>query len=198
MNKIEISIDKLIEKITNLKELNILELNSNGLSILPKESSISKLEELCSQLILMDNKFNEFPESILSLTKLKIIRLQNNNLSSIPENISKLTNLREISIENNKFENEFEINNLLKIKSLERIWIDNNSISNIPNINYKLFNNTTSFGELNKLERISICNNKLINLGGIIDFNKLQVLMLNENNIEIIPKEIKNLNQLKK
>src|SRR6185437_11278450 len=150
-NKIEISIDKLIEKITILKELNILELNSNGLSIIPKESSISKLEELCTQLILMDNKFNEFPESILSLTKLKIIRLQNNNLSSIPENISKLTNLREISIENNKFENEFEINNLLKIKSLERIWIDNNSICNIPTINN---NNNISCADYLNLQRI--------------------------------------------
>src|SRR6185437_5329272 len=78
MNKIEISIDKLIEKVSNLKELNILELNSNGLSIIPKESPISKLEELCSQLILKDNKFNEFPESIVSLTKLKLIKLKNN------------------------------------------------------------------------------------------------------------------------
>lgn len=190
VNKREISMENILEKINNLRNLNILDLSSNGLSQIPKESDFPKIENLCTKIILMNNEFKEFPEPILSLTKLKSIILKNNKISSIPENISQLTTLKEIYLENNQFSDDIgdSINSLLRIDSLDRIWIDNNAINNIPMVFHKSVN----------IARFSITQNKLQNFGGITEWIRLEILFLNENNLESIPIEIKNLSNLKK
>lgn len=181
LNKIDPELNPLhIEK---LKDLNILDLRSSQLSLLPKESVLSKLQNFSTQLILMENKFYDFPESICCLSKLKILRLQNNVLYSISDNISKLTNLYELSLEKNIFSEFPKI--LTKIHSLERIWLDNNRISAIPT-NYQFSN----------LNQLSMIQNKLTNFGGIVEWRTLQILILSENYILFLPKEIKYLNKL--
>lgn len=186
INNVELSIERLLRHSRELKELNFLDLRSNNLSVIPNESGISVFQSLCVKLILLDNKFSQFPENIYSLTRLKSIRLQKNNLSSISENISKLINLKELSLEQNSFR-EFPIQSLSNTNFLQRVWLDKNSISDIP-MHYKFSN----------LQRLSISQNQLTSFGGIIEWDNLQYLFLNENNIETIPKNIKNLTQLKK
>lgn len=189
MNDIYIPIENLIKKVNDLKELNILDLDSSSLTIIPKESPISKIDKFCTKLILNDNKFREFPETIVVLTNLKVLILKDNQISFIPNSISQLTNLKEITLDGNAFKDDIEtsLTNLSNLKSLERIWVDRNSISLI-----------SMNSNLSCLERFSICQNKLTEFGGIVGWNSLQILFLNDNNIELIPPEIKYLTNLKK
>lgn len=180
-----INLERLIEFSKIVKCEKHVDLSSRNLTSLPAEAQISALENLCTHLVLIDNKFSQFPEAILSLTQLKVLRLRKNNFSVLPSSISVLTNLKEISLESNNF-SAFPTA-LSQLKSLERIWIEKNSISNIPT-NIKFSN----------LQRISLSQNKLTGFEGIIEWSSLQMLFLNENNLETIPKEIKNLSQLKK
>lgn len=138
----------------------------------------------------MDNQFNEFPESIFSLTKLNTLNLEDTNISFIPQTISQLTNLKEIYLGDNEFKGDIgtSLKCLSKIKSIECIKLDRNLISNIS-INSYNFSNLSTF---------SISDNKLTSFEGIFEWKTLQILNLSGNNIEIIPKEIKNLKALKK
>lgn len=185
VNNVEFSSDKLLSMTKTLKQLKILDLRSSNLSTIPKESPIYKLEHFCTQLILINNQFTEVPEAIFSLSELRTLRLENNAISSIPDSVSKLKSLLEISLDENKFY-EFPIS-LTKVKTIERIWIDKNRISSVPT-NFPFFN----------IQRLSISHNILSNFGGIIEWNTLQVLLINDNFLTVIPKEIKNLNHLKK
>lgn len=181
----KLSFDKVLETTKYLKELQVMDLRSTGLYSFPNE--MSQFDKLCTQIVLMDNQFKKFPESLTSFTKLKILRMQMNSLTTIPESVSNIKSLYEISLEDNQFE-EFPFN-LTNIKSLERIWLDRNSISDIQiNSVNKFFN----------LERISLCQNKLNNFAGIVEWTSLEVLLLNENKIEFIPKDIANLKKLRK
>lgn len=185
LNKVDISIEKLLAKAKTLKELSIFDLSSSEFSVIPKHLPMFKLEDYCTQLLLMNNKFNEVPEPIFSLTNLKILRLQNNHIASIPQSVSKLKYLFEISIEDNEL---YEFPSYLsKIKTIHRLWIDKNKLKSVPR-----------HLDFTNLQRFSISQNNLTDFGGIIEWNKLQILILSENNIEEIPEEIKNLTQLKK
>lgn len=80
-------IETLIEEICLLKNLEVLKLPKNKLSILP--INLNKLENL-KELDLSENYFSEFPEIVYQLPKLKFLNLENNKLQYLPKDIHKL------------------------------------------------------------------------------------------------------------
>ena len=54
------------------------------------------------RLWLDDNKLSTFPECVLNLEGLEVLRLQNNDLKSIPPQIRVLRSLRELAADNNE------------------------------------------------------------------------------------------------
>ena len=88
--------------------LEVLVLNNNQLSTLPKE--FENLERL-EILNLAHNLFNNFPTQFCELKSLKILNLSHNQFDKVPNEIGNLINLEELDLSNNKIVN---INFLLK------------------------------------------------------------------------------------
>lgn len=149
--------------------------------MIPKEVEI--LED-CNFVKLSNASLNQYPFAFSALKFLKKLDLRFNQLITIPEEISKLNSLNEIWLEGNKFSEFPKV--LSSLPNLQRIWLDKNSISLIPQCNFK------------KLERLSICYNQLTELGPILFWRSLQVLLLDGNQIENIPPQISVLQNLKK
>lgn len=80
-------IDTLIEEICLLKNLEVLKLPKNKLSVLP--INLNKLENL-KELDLSENYFSEFPQIVYQLPKLESLYLENNRLQYLPKDIHKL------------------------------------------------------------------------------------------------------------
>lgn len=137
----------------------------------------------CTFLTLNEYKLNHFPSVLVHLPNLKKLDLRNCNIQSVPLDIKMLTNLQELWLEGNQIDTFPTA--LKQVTRLQRLWLDRNKISEINNC---VIVNIQSF---------SICNNKLVHLGSIVDWNLLQILFLNGNEIEVISPDIKNLKQLK-
>lgn len=134
--------------------------------------------------MLNNNQISEFPSAIAKMKWIKKLDFRINLLTSLPEQIESLTSLKEIWLEANKFI-DFP-SSLKKLTSLQRIWMDKNEISSLPEIS------------MVNLQRLSLSFNKLSNINSVVNWKLLQFLFLNSNQLESLPPEIKNLNQLKK
>lgn len=108
------SIPEIINKFTNLSELN---LGYNNIFFLPEE--ICSLKNL-SKLIINNNHLTNLPENIGELTLLEELKLRHNYLNELPESIKLLHNLKYIDLYNNEFEMVPEIIfNLPNLKGLD-------------------------------------------------------------------------------
>lgn len=177
----DISLEANLEELakTFLEEKR-LDLSKLKLTILPDEIDIFKTIQ---HLSLSANQFKDFP-NIYTLRKLQKLKLKENQLSCLPQEIRLLTSLSELSLDFNKF-TEFPsvISNLTHLK---RLWMDKNQISNIQEL--RMIN----------LQDFSLKENSLSQFGSIVNWELLQALFLDGNNISEIPPGIGNLKQLKK
>lgn len=108
------SIPEIINKFTNLSELN---LGYNNIFFLPEE--ICSLKNL-SRLIINNNHLTNLPENIGQLALLEELKLRHNYLNELPESIKLLHNLKYIDLYNNEFEIVPEIIfNLPNLKGLD-------------------------------------------------------------------------------
>ncbi|MBN1216189.1 MAG: GTP-binding protein [Candidatus Lokiarchaeota archaeon] len=97
------SLSELPKYFSNLKSLEILNLNSHDLKSLP--NSFGKLPSL-RVLILNDNKLKELPDSFGDLKSLQILNIENNLLKTLPDSIGDLYQLIILKLTNNFLQKE--------------------------------------------------------------------------------------------
>lgn len=74
----------------------------------------------------------EFPQSIISFKKLKILRIGDNSISSLPNSITELINLKELDISRNRF-TRFP-KQILSLKDIKEIYIGSNFLKELPQL----------------------------------------------------------------
>ncbi|EPG84205.1 leucine-rich repeat domain-containing protein [Leptospira santarosai] len=89
----------LAEALQNPKEVRILDLSENQLTILPKE--IGKLQKL-QLLDLSRNRLITLPKEIERLQNLLSLDLNENQLTTLPKEIGKLQKLQELGLSGNR------------------------------------------------------------------------------------------------
>ena len=125
------------------------------------------------------------PDSIGSLTNLRILNLDKNQLTALPESIGNLTNLTSLNL----MENQLTIlpESIGNLTNLNSLVLDYNQLAKLPE----------TIVNLTKLEFLTIDYNRLINLppkiGNLIHLN---LLYLESNQITELPNSISDLTSL--
>ena len=124
-----------ISELGNIKNLEILELDDNNLTNLPKE--IGYLTNLVV-LSLSGNELTELPPEIGNLTNLEILRLQNNQLEKLPVEFNNLVSLEELHLGYNKLQDLPNISNFTKLIELDLSGLQLTElppgVSNLPDL----------------------------------------------------------------
>jgi len=169
LSKTQISDYSGLEKLTNLKVLNLTDCELNSL---PNE--ISKLINL-QNISLIQNKLTNFPEQLLNLKNLESVDLFSNNIKEFPKDISNLKALKYITLINNKLT---EIpNGISYIENLEHLILSNNQITGISTEVFKLKN----------LRSLILENNKITNIPvEIFELTKLSNIVIKKNPIDAL------------
>ena len=129
LNIIDTSVDsidsKVFEKLPNLEVINF---ESNELVDFPQ--SILSIEKL-RELRLKNNKLRNLPENINSLSNLKILDLSHNCLDSIPDTVCLMNGLFELYLS----ENQIKIlpENIGDLSNLRVLDLYSNRLSELPN-----------------------------------------------------------------
>ena len=165
-----------ISPISNLTNLTKLHLTENKISDI---SPISNLTNL-NYLHLDFNKISNI-RPLESLTKLKMLFLGYNQISDI-SSIGSLTNLSGLFLSDNKINDINSIKNLTNLSSLN---LNNNKISNI-----------NSLEKLTKLKFLNLGVNQISNISPIVNLNHLIFLQLDNQNIKLKSKEVKQLGSI--
>ena len=178
-------ITRITTEFDNKPNLRILALFNNEIT----EFHIKSVNDLI-RINLRENQLNKFPESVLSLHRLKVLNLSYNKISEIPINISNLQRLDVLILHHNNITSISLNNPNINIKTL---IINNNNLNHIdvnPNIR------TLSIYR-NKINDFSFIN-RLINLRNLIIDSKQKKIIdeFNLRNVNIYI--IDNSNELEK
>lgn len=132
----QIGLGKVAESIGELSNLKILKLRNNFLHKLP--NSLSKLQNL-EVLDISYNAFKYIPEVIFECKKLKELRIGANRIKIIPNRISELQNLEILDFSNfnqkkvwELVEEEFDLN----INSISNLPVSIRNMANLKSIIY--------------------------------------------------------------
>ena len=187
-----------ISPISNLKKLVTLYLNRNQISDISPIANLTNLVELyldqnklsdispirnLTNLNYLHLDFNNISniKPLESLTKLKMLFLGYNQISDI-NSIGSLTNLTGLFLSDNKINDINSIKNLTNLSSLN---LNNNKISNI-----------NSLEKLTKLRFLNLGFNQISNISYIVNLNHLIFLQLDNQNIKLKSKEVKQLGSI--
>ena len=162
-NEIDIIDSELFNKSFKLE---YLDLSSNSLSVI-EQNLFSQLTEL-NWLDLSSNKINSF---VPNTFKLKFLNLFNNKLTSLSIDFSKFGCLQKLDISCNKL---VDLPFLNSSQSIDSIMLNGNKIKSETL-------NQIKFGQLKKLDKLALHNNKLCDSLDINNFAKLVNLTLWEN-----------------
>ncbi|XP_058452817.1 uncharacterized protein LOC131431239 isoform X2 [Malaya genurostris] len=193
--------NNIIEKISKsalygLKKLQMLDLSSNKLVFIDR-NAFDTLENL-KQLYINNNQIYILPSTVFSALKnVQTINLSNNVMRTLPNSI---------------FSSQFKLEQLfLDATNLEFLsnWVSrhNNTINRdiLRNLNYLSIRNNTRLKEIEpcvfrnvpNLETLLLSNNRLTSLPKEIgELTKLRYLDVGNNDIMYIPEQIRNLHQL--
>jgi len=82
------------------QDLTVLDLSNKNLKEIPRKAleNSARIESL----ILSNNEFTKFPNSVFAFENLKTLGLKNNDITDIPNEISKLKNLKTLDIRGTK------------------------------------------------------------------------------------------------
>jgi len=110
-----------INEIANLSNLKELIITDSGFTNSVDYNSLKKLKKLTTlEIVSKDNqeKFEEIPEFVYSLTNLKRLVIKGQNIDIIPNKLSQLTNLEYIDFSFNTIDSELpeSLNSLSKLK----------------------------------------------------------------------------------
>jgi len=176
---------KLPTDITNLSNLEVLDLSYNGLTQIPEE--IYKWKKL-KILLLAGNKITKLPKAIGQIKSLEAIYIDDNELDSLPDEIGNLLNLKILSATQNKL--KYIPASITKLVHLKSLFLNDNKISKLP----------VNMGNLSVLETLYLQNNKLIKVPPSIgDIATLKELYLSDNRLSRIPPnytKMENLNYI--
>lgn len=144
---------------------------------------VSKLTQL-TELNLGSNELKNIPEWIGQLTQLKELCINGNELTDIPKSLGQLVQLKSIDLSANNF-TQFP-SSIRKLTLLEEL-----------NLNCYLTEIPDWIGELNQLQVLILCENKLSKIPESIgELTQLKKLDLRNNNLTQIPDSITNLKLL--
>ncbi len=196
----------LYPRIGELKELQALKLNGNGVSDYPKD--FDKLTNLV-YLGSFNNKLQSFPPNLKSYFNLMHLELQHTVIDSVPASIAYLNRLQVLRIGNTndtlKLPNTLRYLRALKELSIENCVLDSlpSEIFKIASLKYLFLSNTNTrllskhFENLPNLEVMVIENNGLSNIPfDIYKAQKLRIIALRGNKLNKIPDSISQLNNL--
>jgi len=131
---------------TSLHATIALSFNNKDLNSVPK--AVTSHTNSLLILDLSSNHFNEFPQEILAISKLKSLKMDSNRLKKIPNEISKLSHLESLSLASNYITALPSTIGQLS-KSLTTLNLSFNRIENLP----------IDLCELTKLKVLWIQNN---------------------------------------
>ncbi|NEP80618.1 MAG: GTPase [Okeania sp. SIO3B3] len=166
---------KILTKVWELEQLEVLNLSDNQLTSIPE--SISKITNL-TRLDLRNNQLTSIPESISKLTNLTRLDLSGNQLTSIPESISKITNLTKLYLSYNQLKSIPK--SISKLTNLTEFDLSHNLLTNIPE----------SISKLTDLTILDLSHNRLKTIPSISKVTNLTCLGLRGNTLETPPIEI--------
>lgn len=123
----KIASEGLDDGIFSLVEVNFLRISNTGLTVL--NPTISKLSEKLTNLDLHDNKLEEIPDALGSLSNLKSLNVSGNCLSIVPNSLCELDNLLTLNLIGNDFETLPDFSGFV---NLHELFISNNKLTQLP------------------------------------------------------------------
>jgi Leucine-rich repeat (LRR) protein len=168
---------KQFNKIGKLKNLQALQLSSNGLTQFP--GNFSKLSSL-TYFASINNNFSSFPKDLKGLQNLRYLEFFGCKIDSIPDQIAALNNLKVLHIGN--IEDTLRLSNQLKrMVMLEEIAFESVVLDSCP----------TPIFRVKTVKYISLSNSRVQALPQLIDKTpELEVLILDYNQIRELPRSI--------
>lgn len=161
------------------KNLEVLSISKNNLTIFPKE--ILELESL-KELSISHNKFKNFPKEILELKNLNRLSLAGNKIDKLPKEIFILKNLQNLNLSENLF--KVFPKEILELEGLNSLSLSANQIDKIPK----------EISKLKNLQTLGLSENGFIKFPEEISMLKnLNNLSLSKNKLTEFPKEIAGL-----
>ena len=209
-----------ISPISNLKKLVTLYLNRNKISDISPIANLTNLVELyldqnkisdispisnltnLTKLYLADNQISDI-SPIRNLTNLNYLHLDFNNISNIKP-LESLTKLKMLFLGYNQISN---INSIGSLTDLTGLFLSDNKINDINsiknltnlsslNLNNNKISNINSLEKLTKLRFLNLGFNQISNISYIVNLNHLIFLQLDNQNIKLKSKEVKQLGSI--
>ncbi len=122
-----LNLSELPEDISQLTQLQELNLHSNQLTALPE--SLGQFSQL-QQLYLGANQLTALPEALGQLTQLQRLYLHSNQLTALPESLGQLTQLQRLYLSDNQLTALPEA--LGRLSQLQELELSNNSLEALP------------------------------------------------------------------
>jgi Leucine-rich repeat (LRR) protein len=168
---------KQFNKIGKLKNLQALQLSSNGLTQFPK--NFSNLHSL-TYFASINNNFSVFPKDLKGLQNLRYLELFGCKIDSIPDQVAALNNLKVLHIGN--IDDTLRLSNQLKrMMTLEEIAFESVVLDSCPKQIFRV----------PLVKYISLSNARVQALPVMLDKTpELEVLILDYNQIREIPRSI--------
>jgi len=171
--------------IFKLDFLNFLDISEAGLKVLPTE--VGNLVNL-TQLVLKGDSLTSIPDTVSTLTKLKLLDLSKNYLSNLPD-LSGMEQLSTLNLSLNKFI-QFPDVGIEKCTQLSYVDLSVNDLTDIS---------TLEQSHLPHLVEMNLNRNSLPTISGSIKENwpALRKLNLSDNKIKQLPSKLGELSKLK-
>ncbi|GAA0142325.1 scaffold/adaptor protein [Lithospermum erythrorhizon] len=187
--------------VSNLVRLQELNLSSNNLRVLPNtigslvslkklDVETNELEEIphtigqCTSLeeLRVDyNRLRALPEAVGRIGSLEVLSLRYNNVRQLPTTMASMASLKELDVSFNEL--EYVAESMCFATTLVKMNISNNfaDMRDLPR----------SFGNLENLEELNMCNNQIRTLPDSFRMlSKLRVLIVDGNPLEVPPGNI--------
>jgi hypothetical protein len=222
---IRINLNKQVEELTN----NVLTILDSLFSF-PAPQRIASLNGLenCTNIVYLSMGLQDVSNitPLASLTKLRVLWLDQNRKISDITPLSELTELKELNINSNLITDTSPLNNLMNLENLDLSYNPINDLSGLKfltklkilRLSDGSINDLSLLSNLNSLQEIYIIKsnledisnlkdlteiktlelwlNKIHDISSLSDMKKLENIKLNENNISDIT-SLKNLSSLK-
>ena len=184
LDLMSLGLAELPDSISQLKQLQRLNLSGNDLSSVPE--SLGQLKQL-RELNLSGNQISSVPESIGQLKQLQELDLHSNPLSSLPRSLGQLEQLQVLCLYDTQLSSV--PGSIGQLKQLRWLYLFGNEISSVPE----------SLGQLKQLQELDLSGNQISSVPGSLgQLTALELLDLSDNQLTFLPASLNKLSQLKK
>ena len=144
----------------------------NHLTKLPEK--LSDFKETITLVCIQNNKFQEIPQVLYKLDKLKHLNMHGNYLSRIPKEITTFRKLARLYLGDNDLSSLPDIFD--HFPNLQKASFKKNDLTRLP----------PSFGKLKKLETLDLFENNIVIFPRVLFNLQLKILDVERNRIQII------------